>query len=324
MTAGGPAQRSELPVFIAFQKRHPRVPGRRGGGLRHHHLPRRGDPDHPVPAVPETGAEGAGDRVRLAGHCRPSCRPANANLVKMGACSGPSSPSGSPFTGFPLFFMIVTSLKPVEEINRMAADLLAYWRRPAAAEPTHGIFADPGSLKSLVADSLIVSSANTVLSLFLGTLAGYALARWVRGAGRREPGLLHPVQPDVPAGRHPDPDVLPVRRHALGHRQLPVADHPLPGLQHATGDLADDGVLPRRAARAGGGRLSGRLHAAEGVLQGDPAAGVPGHDLGRHAVLDLRLERIPVRQPLDRHHGQDLPGASSRPSPSAARPCGTW
>jgi multiple sugar transport system permease protein len=44
-----------------------------------------------------------------------------------------------------------------------------------------GIFADPGSLKSLV-DSVIVSVTNTALSLLLGTLAGYALARWIRGA----------------------------------------------------------------------------------------------------------------------------------------------
>ena len=82
------------------------------------------------------------------------------------------------FTGFPLFFMLVTSLKPVEEINRM---IPTFWPETMRPQNYAGIFADPGSLKSLV-DSLIVSSANTALSLFLGTLAGYALARWVRGA----------------------------------------------------------------------------------------------------------------------------------------------
>ena len=81
------------------------------------------------------------------------------------------------FTGFPLFFMLVTSLKPVEEINRM---IPTFWPETMRPQNYAGIFADPGSLKSLV-DSLIVSSANTALSLFLGTLAGYALARWVRG-----------------------------------------------------------------------------------------------------------------------------------------------
>ncbi|HEX6091869.1 MAG TPA: carbohydrate ABC transporter permease [Dongiaceae bacterium] len=81
------------------------------------------------------------------------------------------------FTLFPLYFMIVTSLKPVEEINRM---IPTFWPETMKFNNYAGIFADPGSLKSLV-DSVIVSVTNTALSLFLGTLAGYALARWVRG-----------------------------------------------------------------------------------------------------------------------------------------------
>ena len=101
--------------------------------------------------------------------------PANATLVK--ALFWAFLGIWIVFTGFPLFFMIVTSLKPVEEINRMVP---TFWPETLRPQNYAGIFADPGSLKSLV-DSLIVSSANTVLSLFLGTLAGYALARWVRG-----------------------------------------------------------------------------------------------------------------------------------------------
>jgi multiple sugar transport system permease protein len=82
------------------------------------------------------------------------------------------------FTLFPLYFMIITSLKPVEEINRM---IPTFWPHTLKLSNYAGIFADPGSLKSL-ADSVIVSVANTALSLLLGTLAGYALARWIRGA----------------------------------------------------------------------------------------------------------------------------------------------
>ncbi len=81
------------------------------------------------------------------------------------------------FTLFPLYFMLVTSLKPVDEINRMVP---TFWPETMQVGNYAGIFADPGSLQSIV-DSLIVSSANTVLSLFLGTLAGYALARYLRG-----------------------------------------------------------------------------------------------------------------------------------------------
>src|SRR5688572_24376090 len=81
------------------------------------------------------------------------------------------------FTLFPLYFMLITSLKPVEEINRM---IPTFWPQTMKVNNYAGIFADPGSLQSLI-DSLIVSISNTLLSLFLGTLAGYALARWVRG-----------------------------------------------------------------------------------------------------------------------------------------------
>lgn len=102
--------------------------------------------------------------------------PANANLVK--TLFWAFLAIWILFTGFPLFFMLVTSLKPVEEINRM---IPTFWPETMRPQNYGGIFADPGSLKSLI-DSVIVASANTVLSLFLGTLAGYALARWVRGA----------------------------------------------------------------------------------------------------------------------------------------------
>jgi len=81
------------------------------------------------------------------------------------------------FTIFPLYFQFITSLKPVAEINSMVP---TFWPETMRPENYSGIFADPGSLKSLI-DSLIVSVANTLLSLFLGTLAGYALARFIRG-----------------------------------------------------------------------------------------------------------------------------------------------
>ena len=81
------------------------------------------------------------------------------------------------FTIFPLYFQFITSLKPVAEINSMVP---TFWPQTMRPENYTGIFADPGSLKSLI-DSLIVSIANTLLSLFLGTLAGYALARFIRG-----------------------------------------------------------------------------------------------------------------------------------------------
>ncbi|MEO1223861.1 MAG: carbohydrate ABC transporter permease [Pseudomonadota bacterium] len=82
------------------------------------------------------------------------------------------------FTLFPLYFAVITALKPVEEINRMVP---TFWPETFRIDNFSGIFADPGSLKSLI-DSIIIASANTALSLVLGTLAGYALARYLRGA----------------------------------------------------------------------------------------------------------------------------------------------
>lgn len=81
------------------------------------------------------------------------------------------------FTLFPFYFQVITSLKPVEEINRMVP---TFWPETMKPDNYVGIFADPGSLKSIV-DSLIVALSNTALSLLLGTIAGYALARFLRG-----------------------------------------------------------------------------------------------------------------------------------------------
>jgi multiple sugar transport system permease protein len=81
------------------------------------------------------------------------------------------------FTLFPFYFQVITSLKPVEEINRMVP---TFWPETMKPDNYIGIFADPGSLKSIV-DSLIVALSNTALSLLLGTIAGYALARFLRG-----------------------------------------------------------------------------------------------------------------------------------------------
>ena len=66
------------------------------------------------------------------------------------------------FTIFPLYFQFITSLKPVAEINSMVP---TFWPETMRPENYAGIFADPGSLKSLI-DSLIISIANTLLSLF--------------------------------------------------------------------------------------------------------------------------------------------------------------
>ena len=209
------------------------------------------------------------------------------------------------FTLFPLYFMIVTSLKPVEEINRM---IPTFWPQTMKLNNYAGIFADPGSLKSLV-DSVIVSVTNTALSLFLGTLAGYALARWVRGVIGENLAfwilsnrMFPPVAVIIPMFFLFDSMPWGTDSYFSLIVLYLVFNLPLATwlmmvfFRDAPRELEEaaylDGYTPFRA-----------------FFTRHAAAGLSGHDLGGDALLDLCLERISVRQSSDRHHGQDLPGA---------------
>ena len=172
MTQGGPSESSELPVYIAFQK-----------GIREFQVGEAAAQAwliFAVAAVLITLFLKYMKRVLKAqGMRRPVNVPIQLSLDQDAAADLPRHLARL-LTLFPLYFMIITSLKPVEEINRMVP---TFWPHTLKLNNYAGIFADPGSLKSL-ADSVIVSVANTALSLLLGTLAGYALARWISRRGR--------------------------------------------------------------------------------------------------------------------------------------------
>ena len=80
---------------------------------------------------------------------------------------------------FPFYFQIITSLKDVAEVNRIEP---TFWPEVFVLENYSAIWNEPGNFKSLV-DSFIIATCNTILSLFFGTLAGYALARFPRQSG---------------------------------------------------------------------------------------------------------------------------------------------
>jgi hypothetical protein len=110
-----------------------------------------------------------------------------------------------------------------------------------------GIFADPGNLKSL-ADSVIVSVANTALSLLLGTLAGMRW-RWIRGAVGENLAfwilsnrMFPPVTVIIP--------MFFLFDSCPGARTVLLADRALSGVQPAARHLADDGVFPGRSAQS--------------------------------------------------------------------------
>lgn len=83
------------------------------------------------------------------------------------------------FTLFPFYFMVITALKSAAETNLTVP---TFWPRDWYPENFAGVFAEPTNFDALV-DSFIIATGNTLLSLFLGTLAGYAFARFPKQAG---------------------------------------------------------------------------------------------------------------------------------------------
>jgi len=81
------------------------------------------------------------------------------------------------FYVFPLYWMVVTSLKPYEEIIQTP---VSFWPSRVTFRHVIDVFTVYGGLKSLK-DSLIVASAVTVICFFIGPLAAYSLSRFKTG-----------------------------------------------------------------------------------------------------------------------------------------------
>ena len=81
-------------------------------------------------------------------------------------------------------------------------------------------------------------------------------------------------------------------RDARPLRHLARADHPVPDVHAAAGDLDAVGVLPRDPVGDGAGGPGRRRDAVAGVPQGDRAAGGAGRVHRRDPDLLLRLERL--------------------------------
>lgn len=86
---------------------------------------------------------------------------------------------------FPFYFMLITSVKPNDELYTKAVHPLA------VNDPTSqyfiSLFKDPEFMRWL-ANSLMVAIVSTALSLIIGTLAAYALAR-LRFRGAQSMGI---------------------------------------------------------------------------------------------------------------------------------------
>jgi multiple sugar transport system permease protein len=82
-------------------------------------------------------------------------------------------------TLFPLYFKVITAFTSAAEPNRT---IPTFWPDSWHPENFVSVFAEASNFDALV-DSFIIATGNTLLSLFLGTLAGYAFARFPRHAG---------------------------------------------------------------------------------------------------------------------------------------------
>ena len=83
------------------------------------------------------------------------------------------------FTLFPFYFMSITALKSAAETNLTVP---TFWPKEFFPSNFAGVFAEPTNFDALI-DSFVIATGNTLLALFLGTLAGYAFARFPRQAG---------------------------------------------------------------------------------------------------------------------------------------------
>ncbi|MEM1049439.1 MAG: carbohydrate ABC transporter permease [Pseudomonadota bacterium] len=82
-------------------------------------------------------------------------------------------------TTFPIYYKFITAFKTAAETNRT---IPTFWPVEWHPENFFAVFAESSNFNALV-DSFVIASGNTLLSLFLGTLAGYAFARFPRQAG---------------------------------------------------------------------------------------------------------------------------------------------
>ena len=156
------------------------------------------------------------------------------------------------FTLFPLYFMLITALKSAAETNLTVP---TFWPKQWFPQNFVGVFAEPTNFSALI-DSFIIATGNTVLALFLGSLAGYAFARYPKQAGGENLAFWILSNRMFPPVAILVPMFFLVRCHTMGYGQPYKPDHSVPDIQSTARYLADDGVFPRCTTRTGGGGLS--------------------------------------------------------------------
>jgi multiple sugar transport system permease protein len=79
------------------------------------------------------------------------------------------------FALFPFYIMFITSLKSKQEINNLSKS--PFWATGIATENYTYLATNTGFFEHWMVNTLIVSTVATIISVSIGTLAAYALAR---------------------------------------------------------------------------------------------------------------------------------------------------
>ena len=192
--------------------------------------------------------------------------------------------------GFPIFWMLITSVKTSRDINRLVPE---FWPHHFTWSAFTGVLSDPIFRDDLL-NSLIITLATVLISIVIGFFGALAIARF-RFAGRKVfiVAVLH--RADDPADRVDDPDVAAARQRAA--EEHPVRrDHRVPDVHDAVHGVDAAHLHREHPARAGRSRADRRLQPLAGVLQDHPAAGRARPDRHRRLRLGARVERVRARQ----------------------------
>ncbi len=146
---------------------------------------------------------------------------------------------------FPIYWMIITSLKLPREIYRVPS----LWPQTFTLDNYSKLLSD-GTFLLAIRNSFIVSSMVTVISVFISSFAAYSMVRF-RYRFRGFFGRLILFAYLTPSSLLFIPLSIVMAQLHLGNSP-DRADLRLPYLLAAAFDLAAAGVFPRRAARARG------------------------------------------------------------------------
>src|SRR4051794_37493712 len=212
------------------------------------------------------------------------------------------------FALIPVLWLISISLKPPADLadQRFIPSSVSFDNYKSLFE---GGISDSPFIKPLI-NSIGIALITTAISIVLASFCAYAadLLRpllLLRPRARPARFPRHAADPRRRAGARVVPADLHRRaavRHVAGAaplRHLAGADHPLPHLLAAAGDLRPRRLLPGDSLGARAGGPGRRGDAVPGLHESDRAAGGAGRLHRRDPRLHLLLERLPLRDLAD-------------------------